>query len=110
MTRVCYDERELRMDIRGHAEAAEYGKDLVCAAASILMLTLEAALTDCDEELLPTVRKKPGEAMIFCDPEPEQERKCRDIMRTVFMGYELLANRYPNNIKTELINGDWRGK
>lgn len=108
MTRVSFDERELKMEIRGHAQSGEYGQDLVCAAASILMLTLEAALEDCGEELLPTIRKKPGEAMIFCDPEPEYEEKCRNIMRSVFIGYELLANRYPNNVTAESNICDWR--
>lgn len=110
MTRVRYDERELRMEIIGHAGFAEHGGDIVCAAASILMQTLETALQDCADELLPTVRKRPGEAMIYCDPEPEQERKCRDIMRTIFAGYELLANSYPDNISAEALHSDWRGK
>lgn len=108
MTRVIYDERTLRMEIRGHAQAGEYGGDLVCAAASALMQTLEAALQDRREELLPTVQKGPGEALIQCRPEAEREQQCRDIMRTVFIGYELLANRYPQNVKTQANIADWR--
>ena len=108
MTRVVYDEKNLKMDIRGHAKAGDYGSDLVCAAASILMHTLEAALEDRGEELMPAVRKCPGEAMILCRPEAEHEQRCRDIMRTVFIGYELLANRWPENVETQANIADWR--
>ena len=108
MTRVSYDQAEMRMEIRGHAGGGEYGRDLICAAESILLLTLEAALEDSGELLLPTVRKRPGEAMIRCEPEAGHERKCREIMHTVFIGFQLLANRYPENVSAEAINADWR--
>ncbi len=108
MTRVSYDERTLKMEISGHAGAGDYGRDLVCAALSALTQTLEAALEDSREEMLPTVRKAPGEALIICRPEAQQERRCRDIMGTVFIGFELLANRYPEYVTAQANIADRR--
>ena len=44
MTRVQYDRAGLRMQMEGHAGAGEYGRDIVCAAESILLLVLERQL------------------------------------------------------------------
>ena len=46
MTRVSYDRVGLRMKIAGHANYGEYGRDIVCAAESILMLTLARQLEE----------------------------------------------------------------
>ena len=41
MTRVCYYRNEYRLRAEGHAGAGEKGRDLICAAESILMMALE---------------------------------------------------------------------
>ena len=38
MTRVCYYRNEYRLRAEGHAGAGEKGRDLICAAESILMM------------------------------------------------------------------------
>ena len=110
MTRVCYDEGVGRMEISGHAGAGEYGHDLVCAAASILMLTLEEALERRRELFRPGVERRPGEAVISCMASAGNEGRCRDIMETVFTGYELLADSYPDSVCTKRIRARGKGK
>lgn len=95
MTEILYDRENLKISLTGHTGAGEYGKDLVCAAVSILAQTLERRLTDEAEHFLPAVEKKPGRMMIFCRAEEEPEERCRDIFDTVFVGFTLLAETYP---------------
>ena len=50
-----------------------------------------------------------GEMEIRCYPEEEQETRCRDLFETIFRGYELLAEKYPEHITTD-IGGDNDGE
>lgn len=102
MTRICYDRAGLRMRIEGHAGAGEWGRDLVCAAESILMLTLERQLQELEGENRVSVLKGPGLADISCCPVREKTLRCRDIFETVFLGYQILESMYPEFVKTEL--------
>lgn len=103
MTRASYDRAGLRLRVQGHAGAGEYGKDIVCAGASILMLTLEAQLRELKGENRVSIMKKPGMADISCCPAREQVIRCRDLFETIFLGYQLLENMYPENVKCEVI-------
>ena len=42
MIEVTYYREHNRLVVTGHAQSNEYGKDLICASASILALTLGA--------------------------------------------------------------------
>ena len=103
MTRVRYDRAGLRMRMEGHAGAGEYGRDIVCAAESILLLVLERQLQELEGENRVSVVKRPGAAEISCCPAREKTRRCRDVFETVFLGYQLLENMYPAFVTTELI-------
>ena len=77
MTRVRYDRAGLRMRMEGHAGAGEYGRDIVCAAESILLLVLERQLQELEGENRVSVVKRPGAAEISCCPARERNRmKC----------------------------------
>lgn len=55
MIRVLYevrDERYVSLDVSGHAEYGEYGKDLICASASSIMFGLMNALDALGEDVL----------------------------------------------------------
>ena len=95
MTEIVYDPGALKISIVGHAGAGEYGKDIVCAALSILAQTLERRLIDEAELFLPAVEKEPGRMMVFCRAEEEAEERCREIFDTVFAGFTVLAENYP---------------
>lgn len=103
MTRVRYDRAGLRMQMEGHAGAGEYGRDIVCAAESILMLVLERQLQELEGESRVSVVKRPGAAEISCCPARDKTLRCRDAFEMVFLGYQLLENMYPAYVGTELI-------
>lgn len=91
MTAVRYDREGLRLEMEGHAGAGEFGRDLVCAALSMLMMTLERRMEERAERTLPQVRRAPGSFMIRCRPEREDEPLCRESFDTVAAGLALLA-------------------
>lgn len=108
MIRVRFDRDEPSMEITGHAGAGKYGSDLVCAAASILLHTLTAALQDRGESFLPVISTVPGEARISCNALPRALKACRDIFSVIFTGYELLEIQYPQYVATECFGAEWR--
>ena len=103
MTSVRYEPGSFALTVEGHAGAGPYGQDLVCAALSILAATLEAAVSDRAETLLPSVCRGPGRLRISCRPVPESCGLCRSIYETVFTGFELLGSRYPEHVQTRRI-------
>ena len=102
MTRILYEPAALRLSIRGHAAAGPKGGDLVCAALSMLMLTLEARCREREEDFLPTLSRAPGEFSIQCRPEEGQEACCRESFDTVAAGLSLLAEREPEHVSVEI--------
>ena len=81
---VCR-ERSGKIVVSGHAGAAEYGNDLVCAAASILALAAKKAFGD------EKVRLESGHA--------ELELQSEDALRVVMAGYEWLEDNCPQYVK-----------
>lgn len=69
MTRAIYDREHLRLTMEGHAEAGPGGEDLVCAALSMLAMTLERRVREREEEYLPAVSRGPGRFCVECFPE-----------------------------------------
>lgn len=54
MIKVIYevnDDRYLSMQVSGHADAGEYGKDLICASVSSIMFGFMNALDALNEEV-----------------------------------------------------------
>ena len=102
MTESTYEPGALKISMEGHAGAGEYVKDTVCAALSILAQTLERRLTDDAEMFLPAVEKEPGRMSIFCRAGEESEERCREIFDTVFAGFLLLAENYPQFVNTRV--------
>ena len=93
MIHVRYDSKGPGIEIRGHACAGEYGKDLVCAAASVLMHTLRKTLgTD------GTALMQDGRTAI-----ESRSGKNREKFEVIFAGYEWLSENYPENVETEKI-------
>ena len=102
MTRITYDREELRLEMEGHAGAGPKGADPVCAALSMLMLTLAARMREREEETLPAVSQAPGRFMICCRPEEGEAALCRESFDTVAAGIAVLAENRPENITLTL--------
>lgn len=100
MTRVDYDPESFRMEIRGHAGAAPAGQDIVCAGISVLSYALINAAMSVPEYNGHTLVNE-GEALIRveCCPEDGAEDRCREMFRTIWCGFETIAESYPEYIE-----------
>ena len=101
MIRAHYGRRTLFLDLKGHALQGPRGRDLVCAAASTLAFTAAAALQDEAERFYPRVLQRPGELRIACEPISGSRRACRRLMDTIWIGFELLAQEFPECVSVE---------
>ena len=106
MTRVRYDRADLSLSMEGHAGAGEAGNDLVCAALSALMLTLEKRMQETAERTLPVITRAPGSFAIRCRPEADTEKLCRESFDTVAAGLAVLAENRPENVSLTLTGED----
>lgn len=101
MIRARYGRRSLSLDLRGHAQYGPKGKDIVCAAASALAFTAAAALQDESERFYPRVVEQPGALRIACEPAEGSRRACRRLLDTIWIGFELLAQQFPEYVSAE---------
>lgn len=98
MTRIVYDREGLRLSMEGHALAGDYGRDIVCAAESMLMMCLEKRLLDQGENVSMTVKKAPGSICISALAREGREALCRESFDTVYAGLSLLAAYEPEYV------------
>ena len=75
--------------LEGHANSAPYGKDLVCAAVSALMLTLAANV---EGKEAAEIVLQPGNSRISCTPDAAEIFDC------FCVGFEMLARRFPEYV------------
>lgn len=95
---VNYDMHKLV--VQGHANYAEYGKDIVCAGVSALV----QALTGWCEEHYDKVNsisidKEGGEVIVSCTGD-------EDVAAVFYMtaiGLEQIADSYPNHVQIDII-------
>ena len=87
----------LSLSLDGHAGAAEFGQDIVCAAASMLAYTLAAAVAEAEDKLRnePVVSLTSGRARVICAPFPEEYERIRSLYEFTVRGYRLLAEKNP---------------
>ena len=92
------------IEISGHAEYAEYGKDIVCAGVSALKETAVLGLENV-VGIKPLVNKKEGcFTLKLPDNMTAQElKKAAIILETIFLGIEDISKSYPLNIRTGII-------
>ena len=93
------------VDIDGHAEADEKGKDIVCAAISALFFTLAESLYNSKEMLTEDMEyeQEDGNGHISCKPKPEYEANISLMYWTVLNGFNLIAEKYEKNVKLSVI-------
>ena len=104
MIKIEYDSKKYELSIEGHAEYAEKGNDIVCAAVSTLFFTLGESLTqyrnllsDLQIEVDTDIPK------IFCKPLKEYEGNIALIYITVLCGLQLLSENYPDNVQIIIL-------
>lgn len=100
---VRRDERGVRaLSVSGHAGFARSGRDIVCAAASILITTCANALESV-AKVIPVVEVDEHSAAITVAlPDtlsPEEEHDAHIVMETTLRGFSDVAQEYPNYLK-----------
>lgn len=87
MTRIEYSPAARRLRLTGHAGAGEPGRDIVCAALSILMYSLVASGAE--------GRVERGEAELLL---PDRD------VDVALCGFRLLAESYPEYVSYKEMN------
>ena len=93
MIEIRYSPSVRRLRVYGHANAGEYGHDLVCAGVSALVLTLGQALSEITNDADIDIRE--GEADIVCT---RKDYVIDFLFATIAGGLRCLAENYPQNI------------
>ena len=92
--------RRVVVSVKGHAAAAPKGEDLVCAAVSTLVLTLQQTLARYKADGL-EYKLGEGDAIITF----KQDKYTKPYMHTIMCGFDFLASAYPQYIKLK-VNGE----
>ena len=95
--------RELRMIVAGHAGYGEKGRDIVCAAESILVQALACTLAKFDRSVLYDFAVEgvagSGCVGITAIPTPAGWERVRGAFESACMGFCLLSDAYPQNVR-----------
>lgn len=96
----------MRMHLKGHANTAEYGHDLICASASILAYTLAQVAKDAGDMLVckPTVKLHRGDATVICRAKTDCIATILNSYATIERGFAVLAHNYPEAVKVKRFN------
>ena len=92
------------LSIQGHAEYAEQGKDIVCAAISALTYTALNAI-DNMEGVIKDIHVSDGDVKINVTPiTKEHDYDLRIVFDVIMGGLRMLENRYRGNIAITTIS------
>lgn len=101
MIEVIYYREHNRITVTGHARSDEYGKDLICAACSVLALTLKtnvAYMAEGGYVTQPVTKLEEGNAEISCRAKSRYRDSVRQTFMSVCVGFEVLADTFPDYI------------
>lgn len=83
---------------RGHADFAEYGQDIVCAAVSAILQALRLGLeTYADIPL--DANQEPGELHVRWPETAREDAALRAIVTTAELSIERIAEQYPEQVR-----------
>ena len=95
----------IHMKVRGHANTAPKGEDLVCASASMLVYTVAQAMMFYHEQgylkAKPKIKIREGKASICVVPKEEYHAETLHTFWVAQCGIHVLAHNYPQNVKLE---------
>ena len=97
MIRVSCRPESFRVTVTGHAGYAERGEDILCAAASMLLQTLSAAVQGlCERGLAEEchIDLRHGQGEVSCVPVEEFRCVVRTVMDSIMLGFTLLGEDY----------------
>ena len=97
--------RLIGFDVKGHADYAPHGEDIVCAAVSVLAITTVNSLL---EQVGPVMIKQSDSGLVSCrlpedDLTNEKEIKAQAILKTLLIGLNGVSMEYPEHLKLDNI-------
>lgn len=97
-----WDGRTASLKLHGHAADGAPGKNILCAAASMLGYTAAQNVATAQRDGLlcrrPKLKLEPGNIEIEASPRREATKEVRHIFYVVESGLRLLAKNYPDQI------------
>lgn len=104
---VKKEDGTVSLSVKGHAGMAARGQDIICSAASILVLTLAQTLDYIYPEgwLTEAPLTEICEGSAFISARPKEDFTC-EIMHTFFIaevGFSLLAKNYPQHVQLKMF-------
>lgn len=106
MIRVYLDTEALTLEMNGHADYADAGQDIVCAAASMLAYTLLERARELHAEVHASIDG--GRLSLRCGAVMANHPLLWAAFETVRAGFSLLARKYPEHVV--LAGGDSYGE
>jgi uncharacterized protein len=94
--------RIIGLSARGHADFADHGEDVVCAAVSAI---LQAAALGLAEYALAEMesRKAPGLLELRWDDEQSDRESVRAIVATAELAVQQIARRFPKHVRLKRV-------
>jgi uncharacterized protein YsxB (DUF464 family) len=92
----------IHMKVKGHANTAPYGEDLVCSAATMLVYTVAQAASFMHEqgqlEEKPRVMIRDGKSILVVKPKEEFFAEALHTFWVAQCGAHVLAKNYPDHV------------
>lgn len=92
---IVIDQSGSEISINGHAGYAEAGKDIVCAAVSILAQTLIASIEELTQDTI-SYDIQPGTVNIKLGNLSERSKL---LVSSFFVGVQMVADNYPGFVR-----------
>lgn len=94
----------MRLKVSGHAEFANYGKDIVCAGVSALIETCILGLENIGE-FKPLILKEEGYVLLEIPRgvSVNAREKADIIMQTILLGLKDISKSYPKFVQVKII-------
>ena len=96
-------EREYSLSVKGHAGFSQRGKDIVCAASSVLAYTIGQVVKNMHESNMlvdaPTLDFADGNATVSCKVTKDHDQALWHNFYTIITGYKLLGHNYPRYVE-----------
>ena len=96
MIRVDLDTEALTLEMYGHADYADAGEDIVCAAASMLAYTLLERARELDARIHASIDS--GRLSLRCGVDMDNHPLLWSAFETVRAGFALLERKYPEHV------------
>lgn len=88
-------------EISGHAGAAEYGSDIVCASVSVLAINTQNAIERfCDDEFEQSSNEEDGSMRFVIKDLPGHDAGL--LLAAAYLGFEEIAKEYDDFVSMEI--------